>query len=146
MNQEAKLGLEIMKLSTLIRRCADNTMELEQIHNVTGSNGWILAFLYEHEGENIFQKDLENSFSVTRSTISKVVKLMESKGLIRRESVSHDARLKKLVLTEKGRSIHLLAAKGNNELEKRIMRGFTPEEIEQLSSLLSRVSRNLEEP
>ena len=145
MNQEIKLGLEIMKISTLIRRCADNSMELEKIHNVTGSNGWILAFLYEHEGENIFQKDLENSFSVTRSTISKVVKLMESKGLIRRESVSHDARLKKLILTEKGRAIHLLTAKGNDELEKRIMRGFTPEEIESLASLLERVSRNLEE-
>ena len=38
---------------------------------------------------------------MARSTVTGVVKLMERKGLIRRESVSSDARLKKLVLTEK---------------------------------------------
>ena len=96
MSCEQKLGLEIMRISTLIRRCADNTLPLQQVNNITGSNGWILQFLAEHEGENVFQRDLQNSFSVTRSTISKVVKLMESKGLIRRESVFSDARLKKL--------------------------------------------------
>lgn len=145
MSSEQKLGLEIMRISTLIRRCADNTLPLQQVNNITGSNGWILQFLAEHEGENVFQRDLQNSFSVTRSTISKVVKLMESKGLIRRESVFSDARLKKLVLTDRGREIHQLASAGNNELETRMTRGFSQEEMETLMSLLVRISKNLED-
>lgn len=145
MSSEQKLGLEIMRISTLIRRCADNTIPLQQVNNITGSNGWILQFLAEHEGENVFQRDLQNSFSVTRSTISKVVKLMESKGLIRRESVFSDARLKKLVLTDRGREIHQLASAGNNELETRMTRGFSQEEMETLMSLLVRISKNLED-
>lgn len=145
MSSEQKLGLEIMRISTLIRRCADNTIPLQQVNNITGSNGWILQFLAEHEGENVFQRDLQNSFSVTRSTISKVVKLMESKGLIRRESVFSDARLKKLVLTDRGRKIHQLASAGNNELEARMTRGFSQEEMETLMSLLVRISKNLED-
>lgn len=145
MSSEQKLGLEIMRISTLIRRCADNTLPLQQVNNITGSNGWILQFLAEHEGENVFQRDLQNSFSVTRSTISKVVKLMESKGLIRRESVFSDARLKKLVLTDRGRKIHQLASAGNNELETRMTRGFSQEEMETLMSLLVRISKNLED-
>ena len=145
MSSEQKLGLEIMRISTLIRRCADNTLPLQQVNNITGSNGWILQFLAEHEGENVFQRDLQNSFSVTRSTISKVVKLMESKGLIRRESVFSDARLKKLVLTDRGREIHQLASSGNNELETRMTRGFSEEEVETLMSLLVRISKNLED-
>ena len=145
MSSEQKLGLEIMRISTLIRRCADNTLPLQQVNNITGSNGWILQFLAEHEGENVFQRDLQNSFSVTRSTISKVVKLMESKGLIRRESVFSDARLKKLVLTDRGREIHQLASAGNNELETRMTRGFSEEELSTLMSLLVRISKNLED-
>ena len=116
MEHEPNYGLEILRISTMLRRCADNSMEIRQTQNLTGSNGWILDFLYEHEGENIYQRDLENTFSITRSTVSKVVKLMESKGLIRRESVFHDARLKKLLLTDKGREVHRLAAKANSEL------------------------------
>ena len=144
MQHEPNYGLEILRISTMLRRCADNSMEIRQTQNLTGSNGWILDFLYEHEGENIYQRDLENTFSITRSTVSKVVKLMESKGLIRRESVFHDARLKKLLLTDKGREVHRLAAKANSELEKRIASGFSPEELEQLGQYLERIKRNLE--
>ena len=144
MNQEHAVGLEILRISTLMRRYADNSAELRQSYNITGSNGWILAFLYEHEGEDVYQKDLEEAFSVTRSTVSKVVKLMESKGLIRRESVFHDARLKKLILTDKGREVHQLAAKGNEQLEIRLEKGFSPMEKEQLLSFLRRVTENLE--
>lgn len=144
MSQEHAVGLEILRISTLMRRYADNSAELRQSYNITGSNGWILAFLYEHEGEDVYQRDLEDAFSVTRSTVSKVVKLMESKGLIRRESVFHDARLKKLILTEKGREVHQMAAKGNQQLELRLENGFTQEEKEQLLSFLRRVTENLE--
>ncbi len=144
MNQEHAVGLEILRISTLMRRYADNSAELRQSYNITGSNGWILAFLYEHEGEDVYQRDLEEAFSVTRSTVSKVVKLMESKGLIRRESVFHDARLKKLILTDKGREVHQLAAKGNEQLEIRLEKGFSPMEKEQLLSFLRRVTENLE--
>lgn len=35
-----------------------------------------------------------------------MISLMEQKGLIRRLSVSHDARLKKLELTQLGRELH----------------------------------------
>ena len=144
MSREHALGMEILRISTLMRRYSDNSAELRQSHNITGSNGWILTFLYEHEGEDVYQKDLEEAFSITRSTVSKVVKLMESKGLVRRESVFHDARLKKLILTDKGREVHQLAAQGNEQLEARLEKDFTPKEKEMFLSFLRRVTENLE--
>ncbi len=41
MQQELSIGLEIMRVSTLIRRHADKIMEDNGSQNVTGSNGWI---------------------------------------------------------------------------------------------------------
>ncbi len=145
MQQELSVGLEIMRVSTLIRRHADKIMEDNGSQNVTGSNGWILSFLYENEDRDVFQRDLETSFSITRSTVSKVVKLMESKGLIRRETVFHDGRLKKLVLTDLGRKIYQCVADGNAQLEKQIVYGLSADEITQLTSLLKKVAANLEE-
>ncbi len=53
----------------------------------------------------IFPQDVERRFGITRSTSSRVLALMERKGLIVRESVPRDARLKKIVLTDKSRDI-----------------------------------------
>ena len=62
MSSEQKLGLEIMRISTLIRRCSDNTLPLQQVNNITGSNGWILQFLAEHEGDILLHKTAKAFF------------------------------------------------------------------------------------
>lgn len=56
---------------------------------------WIIRFLYEHEEEEVYQRDIEAEFSIARSTATGILKLMEKKGYIRRVSVERDARLKK---------------------------------------------------
>ena len=49
--------------------------------------------------------DLEKEFDITRSTASKNVDLLVENGFIVREQVDYDARLKKLVLTEKAKEV-----------------------------------------
>ena len=44
--------------------------------------------------------------SITRSTVTNILQLMERKGYIERRSVPQDARLKQLVLTEEGICFH----------------------------------------
>ena len=121
----------ILRTATMIRRKADSNVYMSKVHKITGSNGWILGYLADHENEEIYQKDIEEKFCVTRSTVSKVLKGMESKGLLRRESVSSDARLKRLVLTER------------IELENRIRDGLSDEEFHTLMHLLKRVADNM---
>ena len=70
---------------------------------LTVMNGWILHYLSMNEGKEVFQKDIENEFGITRSTVTGIIKLMEQKGFITRISVPKDARLKQLVLTDMGR-------------------------------------------
>ena len=125
-----ELGLLILRTATMIRRKADSNVYMSKVHKITGSNGWILGYLADHE-------------NVTRSTVSKVLKGMESKGLLRRESVSSDARLKRLVLTEEGREINANAAVERIELENRIRDGLSDEEFHTLMHLLKRVADNM---
>ncbi|MFW5672952.1 MAG: MarR family winged helix-turn-helix transcriptional regulator, partial [Acetivibrio ethanolgignens] len=79
----------------------------------------------------------------TRSTASKVVNLMVQKGLVERQPVAHDARLKKLVLTEKAQSLSELVKKDHQEIEARITKGFSKEELSILYGFLERILENL---
>ena len=92
---EKILGIQLIRISTMIRRELDNQADGKMLHKATGGNGWIMKYLARNEDHDVYQKDIEEHFSVTRSTVSKVVKLMEEKGLIQRLPVPGDARLKK---------------------------------------------------
>ena len=101
MNREKYLGVEISKVSNLLKRDFGTNSVRQRIEEATGKNGWIIGYLAEHKDEDVFQKDIETTFSIRRSTVSNMLGLMEKKGLIRRQSVRSDARLKKLTLTDK---------------------------------------------
>ena len=72
----------------------------------TGCHSFALRFFAENADRDIFQKDFEEEFSIRRSTATKILQLMEKNGLIERQKVESDARLKKIVLTNKALDIH----------------------------------------
>lgn len=141
--QEKRVGLELRSLNNLIKRYIDNLPEKKQADSITGTNGWIIGYISKHPDQNIYQKDLEEHFSITRSTASRVITLMERKGLVKRESVASDARLKKLVLTQKALDISEMMFRGAAEMEKRLTSGFAEDEIDRLFSYIERMKRNL---
>ncbi len=146
MNRKDTLGFQIKTLDNLFFR---NMIAYEAsqrgMDEVTVMHGWILGFLFENSEREIFQKDIETEFSIARSTVTSIVKLMEKKGYICRESVEQDARLKKLVLTEKGRKIHEQHIGYVDILEERCKRNITQEELEAFQAVAEKLKRNLEE-
>lgn len=125
-------------------RKIENSSSKKQIDSITGMNGWIIGFLAENADKDIYQKDLEEQFSITRSTVSKVLILMEKKGLIERHGVPHDARLKKLVLTEKAWKISKLMIDDAIRMEETLTNGFTEEELDYLYSCIQRMKNNIQ--
>ena len=97
------IGFQLHSLSNLMRRRMEHSEVFSHMDdNVTRNNGWILNYLAHHSDRDIYQKDIENDFCIRPSTVSKVIRLMESKSLLCREAVPGDARLKKLSLTDLG--------------------------------------------
>lgn len=144
--KEIDAGKELKSLNNLIMRFIENKMLPSECDKITVNNGWIIGYLFENRGRDVFSRDLEREFSVTRSTVSKVVEVMESKGLVRRESVSYDARLKKLVLTEKAEAYAAKMHHTGKKFEEILLRGFSEDEKHQLMSFLIRMKCNLENP
>lgn len=141
MDKEARIGKKIMALSMKIRRKLDNETSK---YGITGVQGRILGFLcYNSEKRDIFQKDIEEELEVRRSSVTSVLQLMEKNGFIERVSVSKDARLKKLILTEKGNEVQRNVHNRISELEESLRGELRDEEFDQLISLIDRLSNKI---
>lgn len=144
MKEEKKsLGVAINCVSNLLRREVDKVILQTHGDELNRLDGWIIHYMVSNQGKDIFQKDLENELALTRSNVSKVVDQMVQKGLILRSPVEHDARLKKLTLTEKALEIDRQVEKNIADTEKRLTEGFTQEELEQLEEYLHRLTENI---
>jgi DNA-binding MarR family transcriptional regulator len=113
-------------------RALEGGMQLTRLHH------WIIGFLYHHEGD-IYQKDIETEFKISRSTTSSVLTLMEKKGLLTRESVMSDARLKKVVLTDKAIKMHKQQMADMQRVDAIIEGALTPEEKKQFLACMEKI-------
>ena len=99
--EEKRIGIEIRVLANLIGRCLNEVGFNDEQNSLTGPQGLVLGYLYDHQEHDIFQKDIEAAFNVRRSSATGLLQCLEANGFIERVSVAYDARLKKIVLTEK---------------------------------------------
>lgn len=138
------VGHRLRVLNNMIRRHVDNSCTKKQIDDITGTNGWIIAYMARNSDHPVYQRDIEREFGITRSTTSKVIILMEKKGFIVRENATHDARLRELKLTE--RSLELVSMMDENAIrtEKKLTDSFTAEELDTLRGYIDRMVANME--
>ena len=113
------LSIEIRAVSKAVDRYLGESMPLSA-KGTTGGNAHIIMFLARNRDREIYQHTIEQKFCITRSTASRVLALMEKNGLIARESVAHDARCKRIVLTDKADAI-VADLKANGERVERLL-------------------------
>lgn len=143
MGRKKEVGHEIHVLSNMIGRKIDEEKRQRNMADVSPVQSWVVRYLHEHKGEEICQRDLERDFNVTRSTVTGILQIMEKKGYILRVSVPTDARLKKILLTEKGEELYYKVRDHIHETETFLVKGMTEEEVEQLLFLLRKIKNNL---
>lgn len=135
----------VRRLSNLIKRDVEKSRIQLGVEDIKGINGWAIAYFYENREKDIFQKDFESHFSIRRSTASVILKTMEQKGLISRVSVENDARLKKIMLTEKAVDIHKKIMNEIEEREKKLRKNVSEEDLKVFFKCMQRFCANMEE-
>lgn len=135
---------ELRTLSHMIKRNFDGVLvKVNDEYRLTSVQGWVIKYLCDHEGSDVFQRDLETAFSVRRSTMTSVLQLMEKNGLIERIAVSYDARLKKLILTQKAIDIHNYIENSHRALEKQMVEGISEAEQAEFLKIVRKLQANL---
>ncbi|MCF0149569.1 MAG: MarR family transcriptional regulator [Clostridium sp.] len=141
MNDVKHVGKKINILSHKIKRRIGK-VSLE--YGISGMQAKILGFIYVNSANrDIFQKTIEEEFDIRRSSVTSVLTLMEKNELIKRESVSEDARLKKIIITEKGVQVNKLVYKEIKSIEKAIADTLPEEELDIFISNLDKLIKNI---
>ena len=103
----------------------------------------ILKYLVKNQDKEIYQKDLEDIFQISKATVSSVLFTMENNKIIQRVVSSNDARSKRIELTEKSKEVYknmqIVFEKLNKELEK----GLSDEEINTFYNILDKLYKNI---
>lgn len=89
------------------------------------------------------QAELADRLSITPASTVRLVDRMERDGWVIRQSDPLDARLKRLVLTEKAAEVWEEISTAARALLEEAYRGVHPAELETVKRVLARVRRNL---
>ena len=135
---------QLRRVGNLIFRKINQFARANGVEEGTPMHGWIVEYLYTHRDAPVFQRDIERDFSITRSTVTNILQLMERKGYIQRQSVPQDARLKMLVLTEKGREFHEKTMLSLHQTDEFVAGLLTEEENAELLRLLNKLKEGLQ--
>ncbi len=92
----------------------------------------------------VFQRDVESAFGMNRSTATGILQVMEKNGLISRESVASDARLKSLIPTEKAQQLDAKIGEYLRQTEQRITQDMTEEQVEGFINAAERMAENID--
>ena len=135
------VGRSIGMLSNLIRR----HFSTFSFHDtLSPAQGKTLHFILARSMDtDVFQKDVEEEYSLRPPTATKILKDMEKNGLIRRETVPYDARLKRIVVTEKGIQYQEMIRESLEETERRLTAGITEDDLSTFFRVISRMFRNM---
>jgi DNA-binding MarR family transcriptional regulator len=139
---DRKIGKRIRCTSTKIKRVMENLDSIKRLDNISGTNGFIIVFIYKSK-EDVYQKDIEKEFGITRSTASNIISLMEKKNLIIREKVDDDARLKKLSLTEEAKNYARDVLNDLKLFEDKITKDIKDDDLDTFISVLEKIENNL---
>lgn len=134
--------MEIKGINNLVHQELNNAKGRPP-HPGTMMQKLFLGYLDAHRDRDVYQKDLEATFHIRRSTASGILQIMVRDGLLVREPVEGDARLKRLVLTS-------IAQEQLSQMQQDLLRvdnkataALTKQELETLFTLLDKVRGSL---
>ena len=134
-------GKVINRISNRLRR---RSAALQETLGMSGAQGNILNFiLVEGQKHSIYQKDIEKYFGICRSAVTNIIQTLEKKGYICRASVANDARLKKVMLTEKGRENHEKLGEIFQKMDAQLEEGITEKELHAFMHVIDKVYYNM---
>jgi DNA-binding MarR family transcriptional regulator len=114
--------------------------ELDAAHGMTTRDYQVLLYLSQAEGGHLPMSALAESTMLTRSGITRLVDGLVEAGCIERVACPNDARISYAQLTDRGsEKLREAGCTHVASIRRLFLENFSPGEIEQLASLLSRL-------
>ncbi|MDY3817845.1 MAG: MarR family transcriptional regulator [Lachnospiraceae bacterium] len=146
MDKTDHIGYRMRYFNRCMQRLVDQKNRArEETYGMSMTDGWILRYLHEHEGEEVFQKNIETDLHIKKSALTQQLNEMEAHGLIRRSISKHDSRYKCISRTDKALEIHQQIMDEIEEHEKLMRKGIDEEDLAVFSRVLDHMIQNISE-
>jgi len=129
----------INKLSNKIRREFDSR-PLDR--KISVAEGRVLYFLLD-QTEPVFQRDIEEEYSLRPPSASTLLKKMEQDGLIERKAIEGDGRYKRIIVTEKGLSYKDEVTEKIHMVEDIVTKGISKKDMEVFYRVVEKMLENM---
>ena len=140
---EKDCGAWINLLSRKVKRRLNATL---QGVDITFIQSQVIFYILNHWQEApVFQRDIEQVFSLSRSTATGILQQLEEKRLLRRESVESDARLKSLVPTGRAAQLDAEVRACLRQTEEVLTRGLSGGQVQLFKETLAAMAQNLDD-
>ena len=107
----------------------------------------VIHYILKNDQRDIYQKDIEKEFLISRATASTMLKTLEKKGIIERIADKKDARLKRLVITSECRKqfmpVYRQMKEIFNNLHKHMCQGIDEKDLQVFDRVLRQMQDNL---
>ena len=137
--QDNYYGPIMKKISEEIERRANEKIKK---YHLTLTQGKIILFLSEYPEKKATQKELEDYLQVSHPTTLTIVKSMEAKKMVETFFDDEDRRMKNVKLIWGNEEIYNELRENAENMEKKLLSGFTEKEKEQFLSFLNRAYKN----
>ena len=132
-------------INCISNRLRNRSQEVHTQLGIGSAQGKILNYvLVESEAHSVYQKDLEWEFGLRPSTVTEMLNALEQKKLIQRVSDEWDGRYKKIIFTEKARSMKDRIRQEVEETEHLLLQGITEQEKQEFLRIAGKMLQNLE--
>ena len=112
---------------------------------ITGVQSRVMYYILAKYADGpVYQRDVENAFGLSRSTATGILQLMERDGLILRESVARDARLKSLIPTDKAVRLGEQIKNSLYQTEECLTRGLSDTQLTLFMETAAQMCANLD--
>lgn len=140
---EFRIGFYVHDVSRMRRTLFD--AEMKPL-GLTRSQWWVLAQLsrsLSHGQDGMLQTDLARILDVGKVTVGGLVDRLEISGFVKRLPDGKDRRAKRVVITEQGYEILETMTSVGRQLNTRILKDISPEDIAVAEAVLAQMKENL---
>lgn len=109
---------------------------------LTHSQANVIIILAHQEKKKIHQRDIEQALNLTNPTVSVLLNRLEEKNFIKRISDPEDSRARIILLTDNAQKLVDNIYEKMTQIEKKVLNGFSENEIQMVSQLMKRIADN----
>lgn len=142
--EKNKIIKEVFILSNKLKRLLDKK---HSKNGISSGQARLLSFLYRHQDQVLFQKDIEKEFQIRRGSVTGIVDNLEQNKYVIRESCAKDKRKNIIKLTDLGIEFAKKSIETVIELESDLSNLLTKDEKDLFNNIMIKIDNwtNMEE-